>query len=545
MSAQIRELSGLEVSSVPPNELITALLKAEADLLWFGGIGTYVRNKAESNLDVGDRANDALRITSDELNVKVVGEGANLGMTQLARIAFAKAGGCVNSDAIDNSAGVNSSDLEVNIKIALGQAMRDGKFNREERNEILAGMTEEVAQSCLRNNYLQTLALSLAERRGFDDLGFQQRLMRTMERDGKLDRAIEFLPTDGELSERRQQNIPLTRPELAVLLAYAKIDLFEELVDSDLPDDPYLESELMAYFPQTLREGYKDEVRGHRLKREIIATRLSNALINRGGESMVIRLKEQTGHSAADITRAFIIAREVFGAADIYNAIDALDNKIKGARQIDLYLRMQDLMRNQTAWFLRHADFSEGLQAIIEKYRSGQAEFSATIGEVLSKSQVAYIEQSRKSLMDEGLDEALADKMAHLGFTSVGPDIVSVSYGVHRPVGDIARIFCRMGEYFRISDLRRAADAIPIADYFDRLAVNSTLEVLASAERALAADIVRQAGDGVPSFEQWQVANKIDVERTRHALGEMLDSGDLTFSKFAVAVSQLRALAST
>src|SRR5208337_4915721 len=293
LSPQARALLAISAERPTPQEVMRAILKAPVDLLFFGGIGTFVRAAAESDAAAGDRANDAIRVTGAELRAKVIGEGANLGMTQRGRIEAALHGIRLNTDAIDNSAGVNTSDIEVNLKIALATPMRDGRLSREDRNRLLADMTEDVAALVLRNNYLQTLALSLAARRGMEDLGFEQRLMQTLETAGALDRAVEFLPDDMEISERRRRSQALTRPELAVLLAYAKLSLNHELLSSDVPDDRYLGRELSRYFPKLVVESFPEAIEHHRLRREIIVTQLANSIINRGGPSFMVRIADQ------------------------------------------------------------------------------------------------------------------------------------------------------------------------------------------------------------------------------------------------------------
>ncbi|HZD19954.1 MAG TPA: NAD-glutamate dehydrogenase domain-containing protein, partial [Burkholderiales bacterium] len=325
LSPEARAALGLATAKATPHEVIRAILKAPVDLLFFGGIGTYVRAASEGDDAVGDRGNDALRVTGAELRAKVIGEGANLGMTQRGRIEASLRGIRLNTDAIDNSAGVNTSDVEVNIKIALARPMRDGRLSREMRDALLAEMTEDVAALVLRNNYLQTLAISLAERRGLEDLGFEQRLMQTLERAGELDRAVEFLPDDIEIAERRRRSQALTRPELSVLLAYAKLSLNHELVQSSVPDDPYLGRELGRYFPAAIAEKFPDAIEQHRLRREIIATQLANSMINRGGPSLVVRIADQTGASAAQIAAAFAAVRDSYGMTALNSEIDALD----------------------------------------------------------------------------------------------------------------------------------------------------------------------------------------------------------------------------
>src|SRR5262249_7664989 len=364
LSAEARNLFGVG-ESVTPQELMKTILKARVDLLFFGGIGTYVRASSESDDAAGDRTNDAIRVTGADLNCKVVGEGANLGMTQRGRIEAAQRGVRLNTDAIDNSAGVNTSDVEVNIKIGLSGPVRAGTLSMEARNALLAEMTDEVARLVLRNNYQQTLALSLAQRRGLEDLGFQQRLMQILEMRGELDRAVEFLPDEIVIAERRKRNAGLTRPELAVLLAYAKLSLYGELLDSTVPDDPYLGRELNRYFPKEMSERYADALHAHRLRREIIATQLTNSMINRGGATLIVRIADQTGAASSSIAAAFAAVRNSYDLIELNGEIDALDNKVSGKVQLDLYGAVQSLLLDRLVWFLRNVDLSQGLEKII------------------------------------------------------------------------------------------------------------------------------------------------------------------------------------
>ncbi len=336
LSPQMRARLGLDQAEATPADVMQAILRAPVDLLWFGGIGTYVRATSESDDEAGDRANDAIRITGAELRARVVGEGANLGLTQRGRIEAARRGVRLNTDAIDNSAGVNTSDVEVNIKIALATPERDGRLSPESRNALLSGMTEAVADLVLRNNQLQTLALSLAQRSAAAETGFASRLMQTLEADGRLDRGVEFLPSDATLAERAQGGEGLTRPELAVLLAYAKLSLKDALLDSAVPDDPYLARELERSFPPVLVARYPDAVQGHRLRREIIATSLANAIVNRGGPTIVSRLADETGAEAPAIAAAYAVTRDAFGLVDLNKAVDALDGTISGDQQLAL-----------------------------------------------------------------------------------------------------------------------------------------------------------------------------------------------------------------
>ncbi len=544
LNVQIRALSGLDQNEVTPSELIHALLKGQFDLLWFGGIGTYAGGAIESSEKIGDRANDLIRVKAHELNVKVIGEGANLGMTQDARIEFARAGGRVNTDAIDNSAGVNSSDLEVNIKIAMGAAIAAGKLTLEQRNKFLPKMTDEVAQACLENNYLQSLAISLGQRHGVSDLGFQVRLMRSLEGSGLLDRALEFLPDDAEIAERRASGEGLCRPELAVLLAYAKIDLFNELVASKVPDDPYFERELESYFPKTLLKSYREEIISHRLRREIIATRLTNAIINRGGASMSSRLKDTTGLAADDVVLAFTAVQAVFGLEGLFEKIDRLDNRLTGDVQLDLYLRVQDLVRAQTAWFMHHVSFAKGLASAIELYSSGIGEVSRALKSILSERQKAYLKSDQDALTGLGVPGALARDLSELRFLADGPDMIMVAQTVKRPVAEIAELHFDTAAYFRLRALKSAGENLLVSDYFDRLAINSAIGAIADAQRAIVQDVVRSGKGAKGGFDAWLKANQAPAERTRRALDEILDGGEATLSRLMVAVGHLRKLQS-
>ena len=392
---------GFGKDKATPHEVMNAILKAPVDLLYFGGIGTYVRASSETDDAVGDRANDAVRVTGAQLRAKVIAEGANLGMTQRGRIEAALCGVRLNTDAIDNSAGVNTSDLEVNLKIALALPVRQGRLTRDARNAFLAEMTDDVAALVLRNNYLQSLALSLAERRGLEDIGFEQRLMQTLESAGELERAVEFLPDDKEIAERRRRSQALTRPELAVLLAYAKLSLNADLVQSNVPDDPYLARELGRYFPGAISEKFPASLERHRLRREIIATQLANSMINRGGPSLLVRIGDQTAAPVASIAAAFAAVRDSYGMTALNTEIDALDCRISGQLQLELYQMVQDLLLDRLVWFLRNVDLTQGLAAIIAHHRERITAVEAALDTALPEAAAA----SRLASADR-LDEA-------------------------------------------------------------------------------------------------------------------------------------------
>jgi glutamate dehydrogenase len=542
LSVEARQLLGIGAAETTPAEIIRAILKLPVDLLWFGGIGTYVRAASEGDERVGDRANDAIRVTGAELGCKVIGEGANLGMTQLGRVEAARCGIRLNTDAIDNSAGVNSSDMEVNIKIALSIPLRERRLTLEARNELLGQMTDEVAGLVLRNNYLQTLALSLAERRGAEDLGFENRLMQLLEARDLLHRGVEFLPSDSEIAERRLRGQSLTRPELAVMLAYAKISLFKDLLDSDVPDDPYLARELFRYFPKPISERFRDAVEAHRLRREIIATMLANSMINRGGPSFVARVADETGAEAPAIAKAFAAARDSYAMTDVNGAIDALDGKVSGVIQLSLYSKVQDLLLDRVDWFLRNVDLSRGLAEIVAHYRSGISSVDAALAKTLPEGQQAARAARASELIAAGVSDRLATRVASFPELAAAPDITMVADDTKRPIEVVTGVYFSVAAYFRLHRVITAAQAIELKDHFDRLALDRALVQITSSERALTAEALATGQTGENAVQAWAEQRGREIERARAAIHGIAGSG-LTLSKLAVAVGLLSDLA--
>jgi glutamate dehydrogenase len=538
LSKEARALLALSAEHATPQQVMRAILKAPVDLLYFGGIGTYVRGSGETDDSVGDRANDAIRVTGAELHAKVIGEGANLGMTQRGRVEAALRGVRLNTDAIDNSAGVNTSDIEVNLKIALATPMRDGRLARENRNRLLGEMTEEVASLVLRNNYLQSLALSLAERRGLEDLGFEQRLMQTLEAAGELDRSVEFLPDDMEISERRRRSQALTRPELSVLLAYAKLSLNHELLSSGVPDDPYLGRELGRYFPTLVADKFPDALEHHQLRREIIVTQLANSIINRGGPSFIMRIADQTGARAPNIAAAFAAVRDSYGMTTLNNEIDTLDNKVAGTLQLELYGAVQDLLLDRVVWFLRNVDLDEGLAAIIAHYRDGIAAVEAVLEHALPEAAALHRNGRQSELESQGVPEALARRIASVPALVAAPDIVMVADRTGRDIPSVAATYFAAAAFFRLDQIVGAARGVVVSDYFDRLALDRALDSIGEAERRLTAAMASNSTAGAAAVDAWVAPRKADVERVRMSVNEIANSG-LTLAKLSVAASLL------
>lgn len=535
LSAQAAAAIGLSELTVSPAQIMSAILKAPVDLLWFGGIGTYVRGVGEANADVGDRANDAIRITGRQIRAKVVGEGANLGMTQRGRIDYGISGGHGNSDAIDNSAGVNSSDIEVNIKIALAGVMRRGALTRPSRDHLLADMTEEVAKLVLQNNYLQTLAISMTHRRGAKAMAQQERLMQALESRGLLDRVVEVLPSSAEMKEREARDEALTRPEIAVLMAYAKLVLFDDLIASQLPDDPHLEADLMAYFPSEMTSSYADDIRQHRLRREIIATMLANDVINRGGPTFINRMQDLTGRTAGDVVAAFVVVREGYDLPDLYRKIDALDGVVSGDLQLELYGIIDSLIVSVTLWLLKNDSAGNSLDHRIEALRSARAALEPKLRSMLPDQTQQQLAEQALELLEAGTPEELARELAFLSVAELVPDIARVAEVANTDPVEAAGAFFAVSETFRMGRIFDAARAITPSDYYDGLALARANAMLDAAQRGVAvAALARHRGDADP-VQSWVSAGGDRVARVRQQLQALTEGGDISVSRLTVA----------
>lgn len=537
LTPEMRTLLDLDKPQATPFEVMTAILKARADLLWFGGIGTYIRSAGESDDQAGDRANDPIRITGGDVRARVIGEGANLGVTQRGRIEAAQKGVKLNTDAIDNSAGVNTSDVEVNIKIALARLEREGRLSPADRNSLLAAMTDEVGTLVLRNNYLQSLALSLAERKGVAETGFLTRLMQSLEQRSLLSRAVEFLPDDAALTERTRRGQSLARPELAVLLAYAKLTLYDDLLGTSVPDDPYLARELSQYFPREVQDKYPTAVDFHRLRREIIATSLANAVINRGGPACVVRLIDETDADIPTIVMAYVAVDECYGLKWLSDAIDALDTCIDGQVQLSLYASVQDLLLSRMVWYVRNVDFKDGLEAVVARFGPAIREIVAGLDAALPTDLQAARAKRRQELTDAGVPAGLAGELADLDALVSAPDIVTVAERTNRPIGDAAATFFAAEANFRLDRIVAAARSVPANDYFERMAIDRAVEQIAGAERRLAADMLATGQSGQQAVETWLAAHP-EAARIRRSVEEIAASG-LTLAKLTVAANLL------
>ncbi len=538
LTEQAAAAIGIGKTVATPFEIMTAILKSQVDLLWFGGIGTYIKAASETDTEVGDRANDPIRITAGEVRASVVGEGANLGVTQKGRIAYSLAGGRCNSDAIDNSAGVNSSDVEVNIKIALNPAMQDGRLPREARNELLASMTEDVGHLVLRNNYLQPLSISLTERKGVANREELSRLMSVLESQGQLNRKVETLPDDAELAERYSSGRPLTRPEIGVLLSYSKIVLFDALIDSQVPDDPYFSAVLKAYFPAGMQEAYAGDIQNHRLHREIVATALANEAINRGGPGFVQLMSDLTGATAANVVKAAFIARDGFDMPKLWAEIDALDGKISGQVQNELYAQVARVFTGATYLVIQTQIGAGEVTDAISRLKAAITGLREAIGnggeDIVART---------AELEGQGVPASLAQGVALLSTLVLVPEIMLIADRTGENMARATEGYFAASQTFRVNRLLTAGEKISTSDHYESLALSRSLQQIAAARRDIVIAALSGHAQEEKPVEAWVGADRVRVNRIGAELMALSESGDLTLPKITVAAGLLGDLA--
>ncbi len=555
LTPQLRAALGIDESvlRMTPAELMRAILLAPVDLFWNGGIGTYVKAAAESNADVGDKANDAIRVNGADLRARVVGEGGNLGFTQLGRIEFALlgaggAGGRVCTDAIDNSAGVDTSDHEVNIKILLDQAVAAGELGRHERGGLLAEMTDEVGRLVLADNYGQNVALASAVTQAPSMLNVHARYLRKLVADGHLNRELEFLPGERVLNERRQAGLGLTQPELCVLLAYTKITLEDELLDSPLPDDPFLKAELYHYFPSALRERFRERIETHPLRREIVTTQVVNSLVNNAGTSFVFRMREETGASAEEIARAHIVARAVFDMSSFWSAVDALDNRVPARVQTRMRLAARRLAERGARWFLLNRRAPLDVAAQVEAFRSGVAEVVAQLPKLLKGADYDQLAAAKQELLDLGVPEDPAARTAAVSAAYSALDIVEVAWDSGRAPVEVAECYFDVVDRLRIATLGERINALPRTDRWQAMARAAVREELYAVQAQITFEVLAAApGETDPDarFTTWVAKNRTAVDRARAVLDEIRTADTFDLATLSVALRVLRTMLRT
>jgi glutamate dehydrogenase len=546
ITPEVAKALAINAKTLTPAELANAILKAPVDLLYNGGIGTYVKATGETHAQVGDRANDALRINGRELRSKVVTEGGNLGFTQLGRVEYALAGGRIYTDAIDNSAGVDTSDHEVNIKILLGLAVADGELTGKQRDVLLAEMTDDVAALVLRDNYFQTQALSAMNRIALQLVDAQQRFIQFLEKSGRLNRALEYLPSDEEFAERRGSGRGLTTPEGAVLLAYGKIWLYDEVLASPLPDDPWVATALARYFPMALRKSYAEHMRRHPLSREIISTHVINSMLNRVGSTFVHRLMETTGAKPHEIVRAYLLAREIFGFVPLWRDVEALDNRIDDAVQMEMLIDSSRLLERGTMWFLRSRRLSDDMGATIAQFTPRVEALAKRLPELTDAGDRARVDAAVNAYGASGVPQALGARIVALDTLYSTLDIVEVGDATKRPVEVVADIYFGVSVRLGVPWLRGRIAALPQDQHWRRLAKGAMLDDLSGLQRTVTTEVL-VGGGGIdePSalMTAWQERNARAIEREDQLLGELRAAPALDLAMLSVALRELRALA--
>ena len=541
ISDAARRVLDAPAGPLTPTELISAILRAPVDLLWNGGIGTYVKASTESNADVGDRANDGLRVDGDQLRCRIVGEGGNLGLTQRGRVEYALNGGLVNTDAIDNSAGVDCSDHEVNVKILLDGVVEAGELTVKQRNELLASMTDEVADLVLDNNRAQTLALTITRRQALPMVNVHARYLDVLEAEGWLDRGLEFLPTDKQIAERQSAGAGLQTPEFAVLMAYTKNVNIGEIVQSDLPDSVLLEPDLVAYFPAPLRERYADAIRAHPLRRELTATLVGNQMVNLSGISFDHRMTEDTGASVVDVTRAWVASRDIFDFSRLWAEIDELD-EVPLETQLDLFLDCRRMVERGALWLLRHRRPPLDMAGAVAQFRPGIEALVSTMESALAGRMRALVHSGEASRLAAGVPEDLAERAGVWPLLHTGFDLVEVAVAHGRRVSDVARVHWQVFDRLDLAWLWEGIGALPRSDRWQTQARSALRDDLLTALAELTAAVIDRAGGSV---DAWMAANERTIARTAAMFTEIRRAESYDLTTLSVALRQVRNLALT
>jgi glutamate dehydrogenase len=550
LSEEMRALSGLTKERATPVELIRALLTAQVDLLFFGGIGTFIKSSAQSHAEAGDRANDAFRVNGRDVKALVVGEGANLGVTQLGRIEYARQGsvggkgGRIDTDAIDNSAGVDTSDHEVNLKILMSGPLRRGELSGEERVSLLTAMTEDVARLVLKDNYDQTLALSVAQTTAARDIDATSRFMRELERKGALDRDVEFLPTEEAMQLLQREGKGLSRPELAVILAYAKLDLYHAINESELASEPYFDAALSGYFPALASDKFKSELKRHRLARDIVATELANQTITLAGPLFPHRMHELSNAPLSSIARAFALADGVFGLAQLKARICALDLTVPAQTQNAMMADIGELLRRLGLWFIMALPQGE-MTEIIARYGAGFSALKGRFAGLVSRLEAEAVDLRITTLQKAGVPKDVAEDVAVLPLLAAVPEIIVLAEAQSVSAEDAARVYFAVGALVGLDSLRALAARIAVADHWDRLALRRIVDDLYSAQRLLASDALARGRSmqGQAAVDAWAKLRSNEIERTVSFLAELERAGEASIAKLALANSQVQKLA--
>jgi glutamate dehydrogenase len=545
LSPEIKHILNTKKDSMVPNELIRAMLKAPVDLIWNGGIGTFVKATTETHLDAGDRTNDGIRIDAPELNTRVIAEGGNLGLTQLARIEYSLQGGIVNTDFIDNSAGVDCSDHEVNIKILLNRLVTDGEMTLSERNQLLEKMTDEVASLVLLDNYNQTQMLSLETSVAQQTTELFRQYMNDLEKHGRLDRKLECLPDDKTLAERKLNNKPLTRSEMAMLLAYCKMYLKQDILRTNVPEDPYFSKFLLTAFPEQLGEKYFPQMQEHSLRREIISTQLCKSITDRMGINFVERLQRETGASTAFIIRAFTIAERIYNMEEMWQEIIALDFKVNQTIQYRMVLQIYYLIRRATRWFLRNRKPDIEIQATIDDFSPAIAALSKNLPQLLDGPDKEAYETAVTYLTEHNVPEHLAQRVAGCNTLFTSLDVVEAAQKYQLDLVEVAKTYYLIGNRLELNWLRELMNAYGVENQWDELARAGFRDDLDRVQRKLSVNVLTIKSKDIKDkdinerIDIWINRYQFLMERWQKLLGDIKSSDIVGFVTYSVVLREL------
>ncbi len=541
LSPSAQAALGVSQRTLSPLEVIRAVLCASVDLLWNGGIGTYVKAESESHADAGDPVNDAVRVNGEALRCRVVAEGGNLGFTQRGRVEYALAGGRINTDFIDNSGGVDCSDREVNIKILLEEAIHRKKLSRSKRNDLLVQMKDEVAALVLANNYAQTQALSMMASRAAERLGEHARLIRVLEQEGLLDRALEFLPNEEQLEERRAAGRGLTRPELAIILSYSKIELQASLVQTDIPEDPYLATELENYFPPEVAGRFKTLIREHRLARQIISLLIGGSMINRMGPFFVLRAEEETGANVAQVARAYAIVREVFGVRRLWRDIEALDGKVEAKAQYDSIFEISRMVRRAVYWLLQNYSQQLEIEPMVVRFQGGIEEALDVLPRIVGNAGQQRLAAAAQSYEGRGVPAGVARQMAALGLMTQIFDVLELAREFRLPVPEVGELYFALAHELRLDAVREQIEGLKVDNRWRAMARATLRETLAQEQRALLRSVLgaRGAATGAQALADWLARRTNEIARVQRGLDDMQATGPMDFATLSVALREV------
>jgi len=547
LSAEACKAIGVDTNTFTPTQLINAILKSPVDLIWNGGIGTYVKSSDETHADAADRANDGLRVNAVDLRCRVFGEGGNLGCTQLGRIEFARSGGMIYTDAIDNSAGVDCSDHEVNIKILLNSVVANDDMTLKQRDKLLADMTEEVGQMVVRDNYLQTQCINQCMEPGGLSLHEAQRFMQHLESIDRLNRSIEYLPDNEEIADRLAAEEGLSRPEVAILVSYCKMVMFDDLMTSDFADDPALHNELFAYFPAVLSEQYKDRISEHRLRREIIATVVTNELVNRLGPTFAFRMHHELGATAAEVAAAFVAVRAIFHLPELWHSIEILDNMASAEIQNQMQILVRGLVERSTHWLLRSRRESHSIDEVISQFEPGISELINSMPDSLADANKATLEQRMHFFMNAKVPEATAKAVAHVVPLSSSLDIVEITASLDTPISVSAKVYFELGNHLELQWLREQIGELLARSHWHTLSKSELRGDLHYQQRHLTAEVISSNSadkDLSPNemVRRWSGANQASVKKYSDLILEMKASSVVDFAMLSLAVNEVHKL---